>query len=100
VCRGHQPIPYGRSRHPSEFLRRVFGYSAPGQVSEETQLFGNEVEDALRELEKLEKSLARIKPKTKAEETALEKARSQAAQLAEQLRSLTGGGPVSRERGE
>jgi hypothetical protein len=54
-------------------------------------MIGNEIDEALEALIELEKSLVQVQPRSDQEELALEKARSQAAQLTEQLRKLRDG---------
>jgi predicted nuclease with TOPRIM domain len=54
-------------------------------------MFGNEIEEAIQELEEFQKSLAQIQSKNGQGTIAIEKARAQAARIAEQLRQLQGG---------
>jgi hypothetical protein len=54
-------------------------------------MIGMEIDEALKALEDFEKCLEQIQPKSEREVFALERARSQAVRLAQQLRSLRDG---------
>jgi multidrug resistance efflux pump len=58
-------------------------------------MYGNELDEAIRELEEFQKSLAQIQSNNGQKAVAIEKARAQAAQIAEQLRRLKGSGLVA-----
>ena len=57
-------------------------------------MFERERENAIRELEEFQKTIDQLKAKTKSDTAALDKAKAQAARIAERLRAL-GGGPKS-----
>ena len=55
-------------------------------------MFEKERDEALRELEEFQKTIDQIKAKSRTDTAALDKAKAQAARIAERLRKL-GGGP-------
>jgi len=62
-----------------------------GKAGRILAMFEKEHDEAIRELEEFQKSIAQIKPKNKKEAAALDRAKAQAARIAERLRELGGG---------
>jgi uncharacterized coiled-coil DUF342 family protein len=62
-----------------------------GKAGRILAMFEKERDEAIKELEEFQKSIDQIKAKSKSDTAALDRAKAQAARIAERLRELGGG---------
>jgi hypothetical protein len=63
------------------------------RLGETWRMFEKERDEAIRQLEEFQKTIDEIKANSKGDTAALDKAKAQAARIAERLRNLQGVGP-------